>query len=194
MEKYELIDSDPTFSRVVSYMRFSDYATWALGTAAAPALLVALEKYEPASGRKFKMPAPMFLRAATLLGFVGGFCLAYNNSTKRFWGWSENAAEVAKDRYEVKKLLSQKQSPYGKSELSPYLQDVAARNSTNSQLMLAFLPMFNFANHQNHGIDLRKYYEVRPGEEKWGFELPALEEVEDLAVGNQYKKYSNYAN
>ncbi|CDK29272.1 unnamed protein product [Kuraishia capsulata CBS 1993] len=140
------------------------------------------------------MPPAGFLRAAGLLGFVGGFCFAYTSSTKRFWGWTENSKEVAKDRYEVKKLLSQKQSPYGKTELSPYHQDMAARNSTNSQLLFALIPWVNLANHQSHGIDLRKYYEVRPGEEKWGFTLPPLEEINDLAVGNQYKTYSNYPN
>jgi len=36
---YELIDSDPHFSRVVSYMRPSDYAVWGGGTAAAPAAI-----------------------------------------------------------------------------------------------------------------------------------------------------------
>ena len=30
------------------------------------------------------------LRLATLLGFTGGFLMAYQRSSKRFWGWTEN--------------------------------------------------------------------------------------------------------
>lgn len=37
---YPLIDSDPHAARVVRYMRPSDYAVWAGGAAAAPALLL----------------------------------------------------------------------------------------------------------------------------------------------------------
>ena len=33
---YPLIDSDPHFARVVRYFRPSDYATWAIATAAGP--------------------------------------------------------------------------------------------------------------------------------------------------------------
>jgi hypothetical protein len=36
---YQLIDSDPHFSRVVRYFRPSDYATWAIATAAGPTAL-----------------------------------------------------------------------------------------------------------------------------------------------------------
>jgi hypothetical protein len=36
---YPVIDTDPHFTRVVRYFRPSDYAAWAAGTAAAPALL-----------------------------------------------------------------------------------------------------------------------------------------------------------
>jgi hypothetical protein len=39
---YPVIDSDPHFSRVVRYMRPTDYAAWAAGTAAAPALLLGM--------------------------------------------------------------------------------------------------------------------------------------------------------
>ncbi|KAI0461338.1 hypothetical protein LJB42_001006 [Komagataella kurtzmanii] len=191
METYELIDSDPKFSRVVRYFRPSDYLTWALGTIGAPGLMVLFEKIEPAKGNTFKMPPPSIMRIATTIGFFGGFYYAYTSSTKRFWGYSENAREVAKDRYEVKKALSEKKSPYGSSLLNPYQQDMSARNSTNSQLLLAIFPWFNVANHQSHGIDLRKYYEVRDGEENWNFTLPPLDQVKDLDVA-QYKEYSNY--
>lgn len=39
---YPLIDADPTASRVLSYMRPSDYALWAAGTAAAPGAIYAM--------------------------------------------------------------------------------------------------------------------------------------------------------
>lgn len=182
MAKYEVIDQDPVFSKVVSYFRVSDYLTWLGATAAGPLSLILLEKYEPASGRHFKMPKPMFLRAGGLVGFATGFFLAYNQSTKRFWGVSENAREVEKDRYEVKSLLAKGKNPYGSDEstLTPYMQDLSARYSKNSQLLIAILPWFNFVAHPYHGVDLKKYYEVREGEEKWGFNLVPLNEIKGL--------------
>lgn len=36
---FPLIDSDPHFARVVRYFRPSDYATWAIATAAGPTAL-----------------------------------------------------------------------------------------------------------------------------------------------------------
>lgn len=36
---FPLIDSDPHFARVVRYFRPSDYATWAVATAAGPTAL-----------------------------------------------------------------------------------------------------------------------------------------------------------
>ncbi|VEU20911.1 DEKNAAC101880 [Brettanomyces naardenensis] len=187
MEKFEVIDEDPEFNKVVRYFRPRDYAIWAGSTAFAPALLHLMERYEPVSGRTFKAPPAMFIRAAGLIGFVGGFILAYNDSTKRFWGLTENEREVEKDRFETKKLLSQGRNPYGvdRSSLTPYLQDVASRNSNHSQLLLAFIPWFNFANHPNHGVDLKKYYEVRKGEEKWGFDkLVPLEQIPGVVNKN----------
>ncbi|KAG0678799.1 hypothetical protein C6P40_000349 [Pichia californica] len=182
MSKYEVIDQDPTFSRVVNYFRPSDYLTWLGATIAGPVSLILLEKYEPASGRQFKMPKPMFLRAGALIGFTTGFFLAYNESTKRFWGVSENKREVEKDRYEIKSLLSKGKNPYGceDSTLTPYMQDLSARYSKNSQVLLGILPWFNFVNHPYHGVDLKKYYEVRDGEDKWGFDLVPLDQIKGL--------------
>lgn len=85
------------------------------------------------------------------LGLVGGFFIAYNRSTKRFWGWTENLAELAKYKSEVKQSLLKGESPYGTSTLSPWLQDIANRNSQNSQLFLHLIPWFNVANHPYHG-------------------------------------------
>jgi len=48
--EYPLIDSDPHFARVVRYFRPSDYATWAVATAAGPTALY-LFGMSPRSGR-----------------------------------------------------------------------------------------------------------------------------------------------
>lgn len=47
---YELIDSDPYYTRVISYFRASDIAVWGASTAAFPIGLVAWEKLEPVAG------------------------------------------------------------------------------------------------------------------------------------------------
>lgn len=178
---YELIDVDPHFNRVVSYFRASDLGVWAASTAAFPLSLVAWERLDPVAG-SFKKPTPvpgMALRAATLLGFTGGFFAAYVRSLKRFLGWSENAREVSKDRYEIKKLLSEEKLPYHENEstLDDRMKDIANRNSQYSFALMAILPWFNLAYHPYHGTDIRKYYETRPGEEDWGFSLKPYEEI-----------------
>lgn len=178
---YELIDSDPHFGRVISYFRGSDIGLWAASTVAFPVSLVAWEKLEPVAGA-FKAPSKVpggALRAATLMGFFGGFYLAYIRSSRRFLGWSENSREVTKDRYEIKKLLSQEKLPYHENEsvLDDRMKDIANRNSQYSFATLAILPWFNFAYHPYHGVDIQKYYETRAGEEKWGFQLKPFEEI-----------------
>lgn len=75
---------------------------------------------------------------------------------------------------------------YGDSQLSPYLQSVSSANSKNAQLKfskstnqsvlvhaieincwqpfdisLGAIPWFNFANHDNHGVDASKYNETQ---------------------------------
>lgn len=178
---YELIDVDPYFGRVVSYFRASDVATWAATTAAFPLSLIAWERMEPVAGQ-FKQPGKVpagALRAATLIGCCGGFLLAYTRSSKRFLGWAENAREVQKDRYEIKKLLSEEKLPYHEnlSQLDDRMKDIANRNSQYSFTALAILPWFNLAYHPYHGVDIGKYYEVRPGEEEWGFKLKPYDEI-----------------
>lgn len=178
---YELIDSDPYYTRVISYFRASDIAVWGASTAAFPVGLVAWEKLEPVGGafkKPGKVPAPA-LRAATLMGFLGGFYLAYIRSSKRFLGWSENAREVKKDRYEIKKLLLEEKLPYHQNEsvLDDRMKDIANRNSQYSFTALFILPWFNMAHHPYHGVDIKKYYENREGEESWGFNLKPYEEI-----------------
>jgi len=48
---------------------------------------------------------------------------------------------------------------YGESDLTEYMQGVASRNSRYSALWLAQVPMFNFVNHNQHGVDTAKYYQ-----------------------------------
>lgn len=178
---YELIDVDPYFTRVVSYFRASDIGIWAGSAVAFPLALQAWERLEPMEGA-FKAPGKIpagALRTATLLGAVGGFYLAYVRSSKRFLGWSENEREVKKDRYEMKKLLSQGKLPYHENEsvLDDRLKDIANRNSQFSFTTLAILPWFNLAYHPYHGVNLSKYYESRLGEEDWGFTMKPLDEI-----------------
>ncbi|KAI8983013.1 NADH-ubiquinone oxidoreductase complex I, 21 kDa subunit-domain-containing protein [Pilobolus umbonatus] len=153
---YPVIDTDPHFGRVVRYFRPSDYAAWAAGTAAAPALLLGMEKMDPVGPlRNLRLP----LRFATLFGAFGGFLYAYQNSSLRFWGWTENAAEVAKDQAELSQLAKEGKPLYGESYMPGYIQDVSARTSRFAQLKFAAIPWFNFASHNNHGVDTSKYTE-----------------------------------
>jgi len=97
-------------------------------TLAFPGALWLMESASPARG-KGKLSAAMKLSAA--LGLCGGFLYAYQRSTFRFWGWSENERQ-------------------GESSLSDEMQGVAHRNSVFSQLNLAVLPWFNVVNHKYH--------------------------------------------
>ena len=47
---------------------------------------------------------------------------------------------------------------YGTSQLTEYMQGVASRNSRYTALFLHVLPMMNFVNHSQHGVDTAKYY------------------------------------
>ncbi|WRT68703.1 uncharacterized protein IL334_005683 [Kwoniella shivajii] len=136
--KYPVIDTDPHFTRVVRYMRGSDYATWAGATAAGPGLFWLYEKVDPTKASKASLRSA--LRLTGFLGFAAGFMLAYQNSSLRFWGWKENAYEVEKDQKELSARVSSGQPIYGETELTPYLQGVASRNSTFSQLKLHAFP------------------------------------------------------
>ncbi|ODV91204.1 hypothetical protein CANCADRAFT_17689, partial [Tortispora caseinolytica NRRL Y-17796] len=175
---YEVIDVDPHFKRVVKYMRPTDYLAWAGLTAAAPAGLLLMEHIEPVfpSGQTRIVQMRPVLRASVVIGLVGGFLFAYTSSSQRFWGYSENATEVEKDRYEMKSKIAQGKPLYGETKLEPWLEQVAVRNSRFSQTLFTLFPWFNFANHKYHGIDIKKYFETRPGEESWGFNLPSYDE------------------
>lgn len=118
------------------------------------------------------------VRIATIVGFTAGFIYSYNRSSLRFQGVLENEREVQKDRYEIKSRLSKGLKPYGETDVPHWIQRIAARNSTYSSTFNHIFPWFNLVQHEYHGVDLKKYYEVREGEEKWGFnlELPAEKE------------------
>merc|ERR1711890_122965 len=88
--EFPLIDSDPHFRRVVRYFRPSDYYAIAGTAVAFPSALWLLESSDPARGRG-KLGAA--LKLSTFLGLCGGFLYAYQRSTFRFWGWTENARE-----------------------------------------------------------------------------------------------------
>jgi hypothetical protein len=169
--EYEVIDIDPHFTKVVRYMRGSDLVKIGLFTLSGP-LFMSATTYFSTRGRDFHVSA-RYLRLTSLLGFTAGFLDRYSVGVQRFQGGLENAREVRKDRYEIKSLLAQGKSPYylEKSELPEWLRKVAAKNSTNSVNGLALIPWFNFVHHEFHGVSLDKYYETRPGEEEWGFDL-----------------------
>merc|ERR1711990_398952 len=154
---YPTIDTDPHFKRVISYFRPSDYATWAAGTAIFPAVLTAYELADPSGGHRLPKGMTPALRLATTLGFAGGFLLAYQRSSMRFWGWHENEAEQKRDMEELSALAKEGKPIYGSTDMPEYMQGVAHRNSVWSQLKFATLPWFNLVNHKHHGVDPSKY-------------------------------------
>ncbi|PRT54341.1 NADH-ubiquinone oxidoreductase 20 subunit [Wickerhamiella sorbophila] len=167
--EYEIIDQDPHFSRVVKYFRGSDYLKIAAFAASGPLFLAALSGFS-SGGKKFHVSPRMF-RWSTGLGLTAGFLNQYGVSSLRFQGINENAREVALDRYEIKSRLARGEAPYGESRMPEWIQNTAARNSTYSFLNISVIPWFNLVNHNHHGVSLDRYYETRPGEEKWGFDL-----------------------
>jgi len=153
---YPLIDSDPHFFRVIKYFRASDYATFALATAAGPGAFLLMEYASPTyAGRTAVMSGA---RTSAMIGLAGGFLIAYQRSSLRFWGWTENAREVDIDMKEMVQKVKNKEPLYGESNMTPYMQGVAARNSRYSQLFFHTFPWFNLANHDQHGVDTSKYY------------------------------------
>lgn len=170
--QYEIIDQDPHFSRVVGYMRPTDYLKWGLFAASGPSFLAGISWFS--SGGKKVHVNPRFFRYSLMLGAIAGFLDRYAVSSLRFQGVAENSREVKLDRFYVKSKLSEGKSPFTDDNtnlLPDWVRGAAARNSTYSSLNLAILPWFNLVKHEHHGVDLNKYYETREGEEKWGFNL-----------------------
>ncbi|OSX64260.1 hypothetical protein POSPLADRAFT_1168465 [Postia placenta MAD-698-R-SB12] len=149
---YPLIDADPHASRVIRYMRPSDLGVWAAATGAFPAALYFWDMADPT---KFKLRT--HLRLGGLLGFVGGFLMAYQRSSLRFWGWTENKREEALDHEELTARAQQGLPLYGESSQPGWVQTAAYRNSVFSQLKFGTFPMFNLVDHPHHGTDPEKY-------------------------------------
>jgi hypothetical protein len=94
------------------------------------------------------------LRLGGFLGFIGGFLMAYQQSScefllehnsnpnqifshqkqVRFWGWSENAREQEMDMAELSQRIKDGKSLYGESDQPAHVQASAYRNSAFSQL------------------------------------------------------------
>ncbi|KAN0062545.1 hypothetical protein ACQY0O_005077 [Thecaphora frezii] len=145
---YPLIDADPHFSRVVRSFRNSDYAVMAGATAAFPSAIYFMEMFDPTRPKAGLRSA---LRLSTFLGLAGGFLLAYQRSSFRFWGWTENEVEQAKAKADIAAGIKPPGTDPSQSDLTPFLQGVAHRNSAFSQLKFSTLPWFNFVNHPYHG-------------------------------------------
>ena len=65
----------------------------------------------------------------------------------RFYGWTENEREVKLDMREMVDKVKKGEPLYGTTDLTPYMQGVAARNSRFSALMANVVPWANFVNH-----------------------------------------------
>ncbi|KAF8141688.1 NADH-ubiquinone oxidoreductase complex I, 21 kDa subunit-domain-containing protein [Boletus reticuloceps] len=135
---YPLIDGDPHFSRVVRYFRPSDYATWAASTAAFPAALYLWNMADPLPPN---IRLRTTLRLGGLMGFIGGFLFAYQNSSVRFWGWTENKREEELDLAELRQRVAEGKPMYPESSQPQWIQGVAYRNSVWSQLKFQAFPM-----------------------------------------------------
>ncbi|CAL1714771.1 unnamed protein product [Somion occarium] len=153
---YPLIDADPHAGRVIRYLRPSDYGVWAAATGAFPAALYFWDMADPS---RVKIRTP--LRLGGLLGFIGGFLLAYQRSSLRFWGWTENKREDERDRKEMSERVQKGLPVYGSSDQPEWVQGAAFRNSVFSQLKFHLFPMVNLVNHQYHGRNPAEYGEKK---------------------------------
>jgi len=164
---YELIDADPHFKRVVRYMRPVDYATIAGFTVGVPIFFGGMMLFWPVP-RVLGTPlvGAKFWRITTAIGFMNGFLVAYQNSCKRFWGWTENEREAKRDMAEMVGRLRAGEPLYGRSSMDEHHQRIAAGQSRYAQLKFPIFPFFNFANHTLHGVDPQKYYNALTEEDK----------------------------
>jgi hypothetical protein len=74
-------------------------------------------------------------------------CLETDSCVDRFYGFTENSREVEMDTKEMVGKAKKGEPLYGTSQMSEYLQGVAARNSRYSGLFVHVLPWFNIVNH-----------------------------------------------
>ncbi|KAH0844979.1 hypothetical protein Z517_00894 [Fonsecaea pedrosoi CBS 271.37] len=154
---YPIIDTDPHWRRAFGYARREDWLYGAGMAAVGPAFMLVTERYAPSfSGRG---AFPMAFRLGCAVGLIAGAGLVYQRSCLRFYGWTENEREVKMDMREMVDKVKRGEPLYGKSDLTPYMQGVAARNSRYSALMANVVPWANFVNHNQHGVDTAKYYQ-----------------------------------
>ncbi|KAG0256363.1 hypothetical protein BG011_004593 [Mortierella polycephala] len=145
--EHPVIDADPHFTRVVRYMRTSDYAAWGGLTLGGPAILLAFERVRPGAGPKGINVA---LTVGAAIGFMGGFLYSYQKSSLRFLGWEENAREQAMNRSEMDARAAAGLPAYGEPTMDEANQASAARNSKYSILKFSAVPWFNTTNHKYH--------------------------------------------
>ncbi|OMJ14611.1 NADH-ubiquinone oxidoreductase [Smittium culicis] len=146
---YPIIDTDPRFTRVVKYCRGIDFLGGVAVAAAGPGLMYWFEKFQPSGNSGAPLRAAM--KAAGGIGIIAGFLHMYTQSSMRFLGYKENSREIKKFRKEYAQLKAQGKTMEGLSILTPDLQAVAARYSTNSILNVGILPWFNVVSHPYHG-------------------------------------------
>lgn len=121
------------------------------------------------------------MRLATAVGLLGGLHVLYQRSCRmfmevsllvviellisiieRFYGFTENTREVEMDMREMVDKVKKGEPLYGTSQVSSYLQGVAARNSRYSQLFIHVLPWINLVNHDQVSFYASLLYSV-PG-------------------------------
>ncbi|KAG4305882.1 hypothetical protein PORY_000792 [Pneumocystis oryctolagi] len=154
LTKFPVIDTDPHFFRVIRYARVSDYLVLIAGTIGFPTGLLLMEKWSPSMNKTGLTPG---LRLGCILGFCGGFLLAYQRSSLRFWGWTENAREVKMDSIEMQQKKEKNEPLYGRSELPDDMKKIAARNSRYSATRFSLFPWFNLVNHNEHSTNHPKH-------------------------------------
>ncbi|KAJ3046722.1 hypothetical protein HK097_000603 [Rhizophlyctis rosea] len=87
---YKFIEREPHVKDVVRYMRSSDYLQWAGVAFGFPIAHWTWERYSPSFHPKV-MPRVMAVQIPFFM--FAGFLYASGSSLRRFWGWTENAAE-----------------------------------------------------------------------------------------------------
>lgn len=116
--------------------------------------MLATERYAPSFAGRGAFPP--ILRLSVAIGAVAGLGLVYQRSCLRFYGWTENSREVEMDMREMVDKVKKGEPLYGESELTPYMQGIAARNSRYSSLMFHVVPFANFVNHNQVGHAMRR--------------------------------------
>ncbi|KAJ2568659.1 hypothetical protein GGH95_004336 [Coemansia sp. RSA 1836] len=91
------------------------------------------------------------MKVAAVVGAMSGFLTAYQLTSARFMGLSENTREIKKYRIEYAKLKAQGKPMHGVSSLPLSMQRTAASYSTWAFMNFDVFPMFNFVNHPYHG-------------------------------------------